>query len=552
MGDVFKKQIVRWCTPEGKRCSKHTPGAVKKMERSKKWYGTVDAKQVPLCSDKAKSQQMLRKLLTDAALKSVGIHDPYVEHRKKPLADHLADFATSLSAKGNTQAYVKLVLGCLRAVVENCGWQTLTDLSASQAEEYLAQLRGDSSIPDLPPDKIEFTPSETAELLGTSLANVRALIKRRGLEATVSGKARRFPRATVQALLAGRAQGVCVQTTNAYQTHLKTFGNWLVRDRRLGENPFRHLEAGNSQVERRDDRRELTTEELHTLLRAARDSQKTFRGLAGWDRYHLYATACGTGFRASALASLTPECFDLGNDFPTVTLSARNNKSRKSKIQPLPPDLRDLLRVYLAEKEPTKPVWGGTWASDHRGAEMLRIDLEVAGIPDKVEGPDGPLFADFHALRHSFLTLGGRVGIDLRTLQELAGHSSPTLTARYSHRRLYDLAGAVEKLPPLFPSEEDSSESLRATGTDGSADFGCTVVAQTPDSPGHLVASIGKNRDEGEVGPEMTKPLENQGFRNDLSSSDTLCHKRGRRDSNPQPPDRQSDLTFSLTVHRRR
>src|SRR5262249_44214455 len=73
-------------------------------------------------------------------------------------------------------------------------------------------------------------------------------------------------------------------------------------------------------------------------------------------------------------------------------------------------------------------------------------------------------FADFHALRHTYLTLGGRAGIDLRTLQELAGHSTPTLTTRYSHRRLYDLAGAVEKLPRLLPDNKPA-EALRATGT---------------------------------------------------------------------------------------
>jgi integrase/recombinase XerC len=71
---------------------------------------------------------------------------------------------------------------------------------------------------------------------------------------------------------------------------------------------------------------------------------------------------------------------------------------------------------------------------------MLRLDLEAAGIPDVVAGHAGPLFADFHALRHSYLTLGGRAGIDLRPLQEPAGHSTPKLTARYSHRRLFDLA----------------------------------------------------------------------------------------------------------------
>jgi hypothetical protein len=116
-----------------------------------------------------------------------------------------------------------------------------------------------------------------------------------------------------------------------------------------------------------------------------------------------------------------------------------------------------------------EPVWGGTWARGHKAAEMLRLDLEAAGIPYAVEGPDGPEFADFHSLRHSYLGLGGRAGIGLRTLQELAGHSTPVLTARYMHPRLHDLAGAVDKLPSVPPDQGGKNETaaLAATGTDG-------------------------------------------------------------------------------------
>jgi hypothetical protein len=167
-------------------------------------------------------------------------------------------------------------------------------------------------------------------------------------------------------------------------------------------------------------------------------------------------------------------------------LAARHNKSRKVKEQPLQADVANLMRVYLRDKPAGQPVWGGTWARHRTGAEMLRLDLEAAGIPYAVEGPDGPLFADFHALRHSYLTLGGRSGIDLRTLQELAGHSDPSLTARYSHRRLYDLAGAVDKLPRLLPTDADRAKPavLQATGTDGA----CTALARTGD----------RNRDDAE------------------------------------------------------
>src|SRR5262249_49786078 len=93
----------------------------------------------------------------------------------------------------------------------------------------------------------------------------------------------------------------------------------------------------------------------------------------------------------------------------------------------------------------------------------------------------------------------GRAGIDLRTLQELAGHSTPALTARYSHRRLHDLAGAVEKLPRLLPEPDAGAEAdgLRATGTDAStvADSAYTLLTHNSgperDGPGLLGTRAG-------------------------------------------------------------
>jgi integrase len=203
---------------------------------------------------------------------------------------------------------------------------------------------------------------------------------------------------------------------------------------------------------------------MRFLLTNTRASMRTFRGLTGPDRAALYLTACGTGFRVRALSGLTPGDFDLAADVPTILLAARLAKNKKAKVQPLAADVARELQAYLDGRPEAAPVWPGTWNED--AAEMLRADLVDAGIPYAVEGTDGPLYADFHALHHAYLTPGSRAGIDLRTLQELAGHSNPNLTARYSHRRLHDLAGAVEKMPSILPTEGRTSQALRATGTD--------------------------------------------------------------------------------------
>jgi integrase len=508
MAQPFKKQTVRYYTPDGQRCDRDTPGAVKRVEESRKYYGLVPRpdgkrKPVPLCPDFARSRQMLNKLLTDAAMRQHGLADPYAEHKQCPLADHLADFRRDLEARGNAPRYVSVVISRLAALLEGCGFTFIGDLSSSRVAEWLADLRktGRPRVA-LDPGKEWYTPREAGAVLGIKPASVGVAVRRHRLKAAGNGKARRFPRATIEALQERLSEGASVETSNQYLSHMKSFCRWLVRDRRTGDNPLAHLEAGNAQVDRRHDRRELEADELRRLLAATRASDHAFRGLTGPDRYALYATACGTGFRASGLAGLTPECFDLDADPPTVTLAARRNKSRMLKVQPLPPDLTELLRDYLKGKPAGQPVWGGTWARDGKGAEMLRADLEAASIPYAVDGPDGLLFADFHALRHTYLTLGGRAGIDLRTLQELAGHSTPTLTARYSHRRLHDLAGAVEKLPNFLPDQGDGNvaEALQATGTDGliadRVSSGCSLVAHRGVPVGHLVASQGSEGGE--------------------------------------------------------
>ena len=81
---------------------------------------------------------------------------------------------------------------------------------------------------------------------------------------------------------------------------------------------------------------------------------------------------------------------------------------------------------------------------------------------------------------HTYLTLLGRHGFDMRKVQELAGHSTPTITARYSQRRLYDLAGAVEKLPPLVPTNAGANTdaaAVRCTDTDGDAKQQLTSIS---------------------------------------------------------------------------
>jgi hypothetical protein len=112
---------------------------------------------------------------------------------------------------------------------------------------------------------------------------------------------------------------------------------------------------------------------------------------------------------------------------------------------------------------------------------MLRADLEAArsvwldeaaDADDRIERErsafltyvdEAGRFADFHCLRHTFLTNLARSGVAPATAQRLARHSDVRLTlGRYTHVDLAEHADALSALPAL-----SERRAVQATGTIG-------------------------------------------------------------------------------------
>ncbi len=469
---------------------------------------------VPLLENKVAAEQMLADLIKKAELGRVGIRDKFEKHKVRPLAEHLKEYLATLKSKNKAPRYIETINTRLTAMFNGCEFQFTSDFNGAKVMIWLDALREQGTPPNQIPPGDWFTAQEAADLLGVRPDSFRTFIRRNQMPSRRDGRILLYSRGVIEEAQERASRGVNIETANQYLVHLKCFVNWLCKENRIGSNPFVHLEGGSPNVDRRHNRRELEAEELRRLLDTTRKSSWVQQGMTGNDRYHLYAMACGTGFRASALASLTPESFILDALPPVVILAARKAKNRKTKEQPLPPDVADLMRAYLKDKPPGQRIWAGNWAASRLGSYILRHDLHEAGIPYMVEGPEGPLYCDFHALRHTYLTLGGRAGIDLRTLQELAGHSTPELTVRYSHRRLHDLAGAVEKLPNFLPTggAQEGPQQLQATGTDPSPVRAYRPLTGTPDSGGcRLMVADGGDPETASAGTERN-PLNLHGL----------------------------------------
>lgn len=256
------------------------------------------------------------------------------------------------------------------------------------------------------------------------------------------------------------------QTRHDYLRDCRAFTRWLVDQDRTERDWLAKLKLPKVR-ERRHARRALTAGELRHLLETTRASQRPAAGLSGTERWALYLTAMTTGFRVQELASLAPAAFDAAAG--KVGLRGSKAKNRRAVAQRVPAELFDLLRDFLAERPVNSPLWPGPWWK--RSAEMLRPDLQDAGILYVADGPDGPLFADFHALRHSYITLIARATKNPKLTQEFARHASPVLTlAIYTHVEEADRAAAMDALPRFGgPPSTKLAQNAATTGPTESA-----------------------------------------------------------------------------------
>jgi len=164
----------------------------------------------------------------------------------------------------------------------------------------------------------------------------------------------------------------------------------------------------------------------------------------------------GTGIRISELAGLGLDDLHLADRSIKVL-----GKGRKERILPIGHKTVAALREYLTHREerirsskpPTRPA---SLFINYRGG-----NLSVRGIrkiltgylrKDRFPGGISP-----HSLRHSFATHMLEAGADLRSIQEMLGHSSLSTTQKYTHLTIDRLTETYDQAHPRARLKPDQS-----------------------------------------------------------------------------------------------
>jgi len=150
-----------------------------------------------------------------------------------------------------------------------------------------------------------------------------------------------------------------------------------------------------------------------------------------------------TGIRRSEAVGITLD--DLNLEERQLLIRGKGDKER---VVPLTDQVVEAIQAYLPHRTKTESrhlfvsAWKGEPIHGRCINRMLQIVIQKAGLGGQGITP--------HKLRHTFATHLIRNGVDIRTVQELMGHSELETTAKYLHSDTRTKQAAVGKLTGLF------------------------------------------------------------------------------------------------------
>ena len=184
---------------------------------------------------------------------------------------------------------------------------------------------------------------------------------------------------------------------------------------------------------------------------------KLYDACSGW-LYTFAAIALNTGMRVSEILALTWADIDYDGDVVKVRSDdSFTTKTGRNREIPINRFLYQMLRKAPRHIQNPHIIFTRSGESPDRRLAHRRFKkaLKSAGVPTRFR---------VHDLRHTFGTTLAANGVDLRSIQELMGHSNIRTTMQYLHAVPNRMKGAVETLGLDGTTEADKKPKLRPGG----------------------------------------------------------------------------------------
>jgi len=503
------------------------------------------------CRDESAANMKLQEFLREDTLIQRGLLTPtesrLSSERTGKTADHLAAYLQSMRASGRSAVHVSDTDQKVTRLIADCEFHRLKDVNRESMEDWLLTRSGQGMAPRTRNAYLQSIRGFLNWCIETSRLNANPLSKVTKADEKVDRRKQR--RAMTETELSHLLRVALMRPLAEYgrQTVMKDNPTGKRSSWEYVPLTFHRLEdCCNRARERLVDNPELVA----TLE------------LRGRERSLVYKTLVLTGLRCNELRSITVGQVELDTKTPCIELLAADEKNRDGSFIPVRSDLVKELRQWIADVTNTEnqsvllmnqrdaAVESRRLFDVPRGLiKILDRDLLAAGIA-KVDSRKRSL--DVHALRTTFGTMLSKAGVSPRTAQAAMRHSRIDLTMNvYTDPIALDIAGAVESLPSLSTSFLETAEpmGLRHTGTLGKASGGEPATAGnmgprtvtptvTPATvfSSHILSSNGSSLTLSDIQDEGTKNEKTL----EITRKTRVFKQRGRRGSNPQPPDRQS------------
>jgi integrase/recombinase XerC len=224
---------------------------------------------------------------------------------------------------------------------------------------------------------------------------------------------------------------------------IRSFFKFLLKRQIIDQNPASGLRTPKIA---RSLPRFLTVDQAFRVMDSPPKEGKRAKPLKARD-LALLETLYGTGVRVSELASMNLDHCDLSESAARVL-----GKGGKERIVPLGRSAVQALQTYLPERlgllaKSKEADPDALWLSRNGRRLSVRQVQNIVRRHGTLGAGRGDLHP--HAMRHTCATHLLDAGADLRSIQELLGHSSLSTTQRYTHVTVDRLMEVYDRAHPL-------------------------------------------------------------------------------------------------------